>query len=96
MKNLARIEPSPNPDDDRPGSLVRTPYDEAFIEAVKALPWQDRRWIAHESAWWVADEHMDRAKDLVIHHYGAVELVDEDGVCEICSKHERSRQERLL
>ncbi len=86
----------PNRDDDRPGLLVQTPYREDFVEDFKALPRRDRAWDPEEKVWWVAEAHRDRVQEMVIHHFHAVEIVDEDGVCETISPGARSRQERFF
>ena len=86
----------PHRDDDRPGILVQTPYSEEFVEELKSLPRRDRAWDSEEKVWWVAEAHRDRVQELVIHHFGAVEVVDEDGACETISPQARTRQERLF
>lgn len=86
----------PNPDDDRPGFLVRAPYHEGFREEVKGLPAADRRWVPHEGAWWVAEGHREWIERLMQDLFGHVEIVDEDGAIETISPGARSRQERLL
>lgn len=91
------IEGQPSPDDDRPGFYVETPYDEDWIDELKGeLPLGDRRWMSWEKAWWVHDDHRDYVEELTIHHFGSVEIVDEDGEIEVRSPGARTRQGRLF
>jgi hypothetical protein len=86
----------PNPDDDRPGIMVHSPYSDDFREEVKQLPPGDRRWVPYEEGWWVAEEHMDWIRDRVQHHFSSYELVDKDGTIETFSAGAHTRQERLF
>ena len=55
-----RIEPgAPHPREEaRTGLLVQTPFDAAFVSALKAtIPVPDRAWLETERAWWVAPDH---------------------------------------
>ena len=54
-----RIEPDvPGPRDDRAGFLVHTPFDAAFVIALKAsIPMPDRVWCEAQRAWCVAQPH---------------------------------------
>jgi hypothetical protein len=64
----------------RPGFLVQTPYDEFFIEQLKAMiPRGDRWFNAHRKGWWVAEEHSEMILHLVREAFGAIIVVDEDG-----------------
>jgi len=72
------IEPYPGRDD-RDGFLVRTPYSDAFIEALKAqLPRQDRYWVADSSAWWIADDGWGLLTYLLLEHFGEYSTLDPD------------------
>jgi len=86
------------PRDDRDGLLVRTPFDGAFLTALKAsIPVPDRIWVMDLGAWWVAAAHRDLVIQLCLQAFGSVLCyggarepdvwIDRDGVV---------RQERLL
>ena len=65
----------------RPGVLVQTPFDEFFVEQLKAMvPPRDRWWNAHRKGWWVAEEYRDIVLHLVREAFGgAIIVVDEEG-----------------
>ena len=64
----------------RPGLLVQTPFDEFFVEQLKAMvPRGDRWWNAHRKGWWVAEEHRETILHIVRDAYGTIIVVDEDG-----------------
>lgn len=78
MSAAARMEAYPGPDD-RDGFLVRTPFDDAFVEELKAMvPSADRRWWADSRAWWVAAEQEDLLVHLLLRRFGGYEVYDED------------------
>lgn len=87
----------PGPKDDRPGLLLRAPYNEQFIDELKStLPGADRYWSPALEGWWLAEECEDAVVELVLYHYGEVMLLDPDGGDELIDRHGRARQERLL
>ncbi len=64
----------------RPGLLVQTPYDEFFVEQLKAMvPHRDRWFNRPRKGWWVAEEHREMILHLVRETFGAIIVVDEDG-----------------
>ena len=76
-------QPSPRSLENRMGMLIDTPYNEDFVEAIKAgVPGRDRAWDPDEKVWWVAVEWAEYAAQLVAYHYGAHEVVDEHGCIE--------------
>jgi hypothetical protein len=86
----------PSPFDDREGAVVHTPFDTTWIEKVKALPRDDRQYLSWEKAWWVAEAQVDDLLDALEGHFGAVEVVDEDGVVETRSAGARTQQPGLF
>ena len=82
----------------RSGVLFQTPFDEFFVEQLKAMvPRPDRWWNGHRKGWWIATESSEIVFHLARDAFGAIVVVDEDGN-EII--HERSgekiEQGRLL
>lgn len=76
---------------------VETPYDEDFVRELKeGVAFRDRKWDPDDKRWWVTAELRDYAQGLVLHHFGSVEVVDEDGVCETISPGAHTRQEGLF
>ena len=86
----------PNPDDDRPGLYLHTPYDAEFVDRLKELPIADRRWVRHEGAWWVHRDYLETIRAMTMDEWGSYELIDEDGAVETFSPGAHTRQERLL
>ena len=81
----------------RPGVLVQTPYDEFFIEQLKAMiPRRDRWFNRPARGWWVAEEHREMILHLVRDAFGAIIVVDEDGREITHEGGERLEQGRLL
>ena len=96
MSRPARI--SPLKSYGREGVLVQTPFDEFFVEQLKAMvPRREREWNAHRKGWWIDLKHSETIVHLIRDAFGAIIVVDEDGR-EII--HERSgekiEQGRLL
>lgn len=62
----------------RYGVLVRTPFDEAFVEKLKSmLPAPDRIW--NGEAWWCAAEQLETVQFLVLQHWPGFMLIGEGG-----------------
>lgn len=62
------------------GARVETPYDEAFVAALKAqVPASDRVWTEGSKTWWVSSAHRDAVVALVVRCYGETVVVLEDG-----------------
>lgn len=75
---------APRDGDDRTGTLIRTPYDADFVDAIKGT-WRHgtRLWSPEDECWWVEAGAEDEVTDLVEHHYGSVRIIHEDGGEEI-------------
>lgn len=78
--HVVHDEPSPEPDDERRGTLMDTPYDSGFVGEIKAR-WKhgERYWNPDEECWWVVAGHEEACEDLVIEHFGGARVVYEDG-----------------
>ena len=85
-----------NPADDRPGVLLRAPYNEELAAALKEItPSRDRRWVPELEGWWAAADHEEHVVRAALAAFGHVlvlgregdQYIDRDGV---------SRQERLF
>ena len=64
----------------RAGVLVQTPFDEFFVEQIKAMVPRHERWFnPHRKGWWVAEEWAPVIEHLVRETFGAVVIVDEAG-----------------
>ncbi len=81
----------------RPGMLARTPYDEFFVEQLKAMIPRGDRWFNPISkAWWIAEEHREMILHLVRDAFGTIIVVDEDGREITHEGDQRLEQGRLL
>jgi len=71
----------PNPDDDRPGVLLRFPYDAEFIEELKdaVRPARDRGFKPALEGWWVAEAHRETAEQLLADRFGSYAVLGEYG-----------------
>lgn len=59
------------------GAYLRTPKDDNFIEALKALvPWNERKWIPGERSWFVTYPYTSNATNLVRLFFNNVIVVD--------------------
>lgn len=54
---------------------IFSPYNGAFVAAIKALPWKDRQWNGVSKCWVVKAEHMGKAKEIVSSCYQCDPLV---------------------
>ena len=50
--------------------VVRAPYDKEFVEKIKSLPRDDRRWDASENAWIVDIDHEEEVVLMIKNVYG--------------------------
>ena len=81
----------------REGVLVETPFDETFIEQLKAMiPRKEREWNGHRRGWWVDLKHRETIIHLVGDAFGAIVIVDEDGREITHEGGERLEQETLF
>jgi hypothetical protein len=62
----------PHPEDGRAGLAVSTPYSADWVDEIKELPADDRRWDAERKVWWVYCEHLDVVTALCVRHFGTV------------------------
>lgn len=70
----------PNPEDDRIGVLIDTPYNADFVEELKsAVPARERSWSPGEKVWWIEPDWASEVEDLVHYHFGGVRVRDEAG-----------------
>lgn len=52
------------------GTLLYTPFNEEFVEALKEeIPASKRRWLPDEEAWWVHDDFVDAVETLLLNHF---------------------------
>lgn len=81
MAEIPSVEPGVPGRDDRPGLLVRTPYDERLVEELKSqIPRPDRYWNPEgEGAWWVAEEHEELVMFLLHQHWPEVMVCGAEG-----------------
>lgn len=98
MKDVRVTHGEHHPHDDRPGSLLDTPYNEDFVTDLKdSIPYPHRAWVPDEKLWWVAAEFADEAVKLAAHYFGEVRVTDEDGNEDWVGRGGVvARQERLL
>lgn len=74
-------EPCPEPlYDEMRGTVVDTPYDAAFVQAVKDR-WKhgDRMWDADSETWFVVEGNEHAVEELVLKHFGGCRVVHPDG-----------------
>lgn len=78
--HVVHDEPSPEPDDERRGTLMDTPFNRAFVDALKE-EWRhgERYWSPTEETWWVVAGNEEACEELVISHFGGARVVYEDG-----------------
>lgn len=51
--------------------VVRTPYyDATFVERIKTIPKDERRWDAGENAWVVDIDHEEQVAEIIREVYG--------------------------
>lgn len=55
---------------------VRTPYNAAFVAAIKELPKSARKFDNEQKCWLVSPLFLDHAKQLCEKFYGEVEITD--------------------
>lgn len=73
-------EPCLGAGDDRRGTRIDTPYQEAFVEALKERwPHGYRLWDPDEEVWWVEEGNEEAVEELVIEHFGGCRVVHADG-----------------
>lgn len=77
---VVHAEPSPEPGDERRGTILDTPYDSVLVAAIKAR-WKhgQRYWDPDSETWWIQAGHEEACEDLVIEHFGGARVVYEDG-----------------
>ncbi len=82
----------------KPGFLVKTPYDDFFLEQLREMvPVRDRWFNRPRKGWWIAEEHRDVILHLVREAFGgAIVVVDEDGREITHEGGERLEQGKLL
>lgn len=62
---------------DAAGAWLKTPKDDGFIEALKALvPWQNRTWVPSETRWWITEPYCQNAAELVKLFWDRVDVQD--------------------
>lgn len=62
---------------DSTGAWLKTPKDDGFLEALKALvPWSDRQWVPAETSWFVTTGYAHNATELVKLFWQRVEVKD--------------------
>lgn len=73
-------EPCPEQAADQRGTRVETPFDQAFVDAIKAR-WRhgERTWAGGEEVWWVVAGNEEEVEELVIEHFGGCRVVHADG-----------------
>ena len=55
-----------------PGWLsIKTPYNAAFVQDVKSLPYRSRRWNGDARVWEIEEQYLPHVTELVSKHYGA-------------------------
>ena len=52
------------------GLCLETPFNRELVDAIKSLPYADRRWDAARRAWIVAPAHGQRVANIVASHLG--------------------------
>ena len=57
--------------------VLRTPYDEDFVEALKQLPREARRWDAQAKVWRVDLDHVSHVRDLMLRHWNEIAVVND-------------------
>ncbi|MFW6010841.1 MAG: hypothetical protein ACOC9H_02870 [Gemmatimonadota bacterium] len=72
---------------------VTSPYNEGFIEDVKPY---GGRWDPDDQVWLVPRRWWNRVEKLLVHHYGSVMCLPEQGDDYIADRHGRASQGRLL
>lgn len=78
--HVVHDEPSPEPDDERRGTRLETPYDSDFVAEIKdGWPHGERLWDPDEEVWWVHAGSEAEVENMVIRHFGGARVVHEDG-----------------
>jgi len=66
--------------DDRRGTVLDTPFNRAFVHALKGRwSYGQRYWVPEEEIWWIEAGDEDEVEELVIEHFGGAVVVHEDG-----------------
>src|SRR3990172_8122267 len=81
MSEIPRLERDvPNPADDQPGVLLRSPYSDDLTAALKEIsPRSDRRWVPELEGWWAASDHEEEVVHAVLQVFGRILLIGRDG-----------------
>jgi hypothetical protein len=62
---------------DDTGGYFKTPKEDGFLEAFKALvPWSDRQWIPEQTSWFCTPKYAENAMNLVRLFWDNVEVHD--------------------
>lgn len=70
----------PGPRDDRDGLTIDTPFDAAFVSALKAtVPPLYRAWDPEHKQWWTAADYEAEATALCVEAFGAVMVIGREG-----------------
>ena len=85
--------------DGRPGVLVRTPYTdrhERLHDELRKLPKGDRYYWPEKDAWWIAAEHLERTKEILLRFWSSVQILGRDGEPDILADRAGSAAQEKL
>lgn len=54
---------------------VESPFDEAFVNALKSIPFQEREYEESRRRWWFTEARLEQVKGIALAHFQDVFLV---------------------